>query len=47
MPSRAKMIRRHPHVFADATLRDEFLAADIWERIKAEEKAERGESARA
>jgi MazG family protein len=39
-----KMIRRHPHVFADPALRDEFLKANLWERIKAEEKAERGES---
>ncbi len=36
-----KMIRRHPHVFADAELRDAFLSSDLWERIKAEEKAER------
>jgi MazG family protein len=39
-----KMIRRHPHVFGDPALRDEFLKANLWERIKAEEKAERGES---
>jgi nucleoside triphosphate diphosphatase len=39
-----KMIRRHPHVFVDGSLRDEFLTANLWERIKAEEKAERGES---
>jgi MazG family protein len=37
----AKMIRRHPHVFADAS-RDEFLTGDMWRRIKDEEKAERG-----
>jgi MazG family protein len=37
-----KMIRRHPHVFGDAS-RDEFLTTDVWQRIKAEEKAERGE----
>lgn len=36
-----KMIRRHPHVFGDAD-RDAFLAKDLWGRIKAEEKAERG-----
>jgi MazG family protein len=36
-----KMIRRHPHVFGDAS-RDEFLSKDLWRRIKAEEKAERG-----
>jgi MazG family protein len=40
-----KMIRRHPHVFVDAKLRDEFLNADIWQRIKAEEKVERGAAA--
>src|ERR1700733_15379437 len=37
-----KMIRRHPHVFADADGR--LTPADVkgvWERIKAEEKAER------
>src|SRR3979490_307344 len=37
-----KMIRRHPHVFADKDGR--LTAADVkgaWERIKAEEKAER------
>jgi MazG family protein len=37
----AKMIRRHPHVFADAS-RDEFLTGGMWRRIKDEEKAERG-----
>ena len=37
----AKMIRRHPHVFEDTSLRDAFLASGTWERIKAEEKAER------
>jgi MazG family protein len=36
-----KMIRRHPHVFADAS-RDEFLTGDMWQRIKNEEKAGRG-----
>ena len=41
-----KMIRRHPHVFADRSLRDEFLTGNVWERIKAEEKAERGETCR-
>ncbi len=37
-----KMIRRHPHVFEDPSRREEFLATDLWRRIKAEEKAERG-----
>jgi MazG family protein len=36
-----KMIRRHPHVFKDPSLRDEFLTTDLWQRIKDEEKAER------
>ena len=39
-----KMIRRHPHVFGDAS-RDEFLGGNMWQRIKAEEKAERGAAA--
>jgi MazG family protein len=37
----SKMIRRHPHVFTDPGLRDEFLNADLWQRIKTQEKAER------
>ena len=36
-----KMVRRHPHVFGDAK-RAEFLATDMWGRIKDAEKAERG-----
>jgi MazG family protein len=39
----AKMIRRHPHVFEDTSLRTAFLTGGAWERIKAEEKAARGE----
>ena len=39
-----KMIWRHPHVFGDAS-RDEFLGGVMWQRIKAEEKAERGAAA--
>lgn len=39
----AKMIRRHPHVFADAEGRTAEAVSGLWERIKAEEKAERGE----
>lgn len=39
-----KMIRRHPHVFADPSLREDFLAKDLWQRIKDEERAERGEA---
>jgi MazG family protein len=39
-----KMIRRHPHVFGNAS-RDEFLAGGLWQRIKAEEKVARGAAA--
>jgi MazG family protein len=42
----AKMIRRHPHVFEDTSLRETFLASGTWERIKAEEKATRGDAER-
>ena len=38
----AKMIRRHPHVFEDPSRREEFVSTDLWQRMKAEEKAERG-----
>jgi nucleoside triphosphate diphosphatase len=38
-----KMIRRHPHVFADVTLRESFLATPMWDRIKTEEKVTSGE----
>ena len=40
----AKLIRRHPHVFADAEGRTAEAVKGLWERIKAEEKAERGEA---
>jgi len=36
-----KMIRRHPHVFGDASAREAGAAKGFWEKIKAEEKAER------
>ena len=36
-----KMIRRHPHVFADADGRTADAVKGLWEKIKAEEKAER------
>jgi ATP diphosphatase len=39
----AKLIRRHPHVFADEQGRTAEAVKGLWERIKAEEKAERGE----
>jgi nucleoside triphosphate diphosphatase len=34
-----KLIRRHPHVFADETSRTPRAVAGLWERIKAEENA--------
>jgi ATP diphosphatase len=34
-----KLIRRHPHVFADATSHTPRAVEGLWERIKAEEKA--------
>jgi len=42
-----KMIRRHPHVFEDASRREEFMATDLWDHIKTQEKAERGEDVHA
>jgi ATP diphosphatase len=39
-----KLIRRHPHVFADAEGRTAEHVKGMWERIKADEKAERGEA---
>ena len=41
-----KMIRRHPHVFEDPSLRDEFLTTDLWGRIKDAEKIERNDKDR-
>jgi ATP diphosphatase len=35
------MIRRHPHVFGDAKAREAGMAKGMWEKIKAEEKAEK------
>jgi len=40
-----KLIRRHPHVFADEAGHTAEAVQGLWERIKAEEKAERGEAA--
>ncbi|MEI7805451.1 MAG: nucleoside triphosphate pyrophosphohydrolase [Hyphomicrobiales bacterium] len=37
-----KLIRRHPHVFAGADGKTAEAVKGLWERIKAEEKAERG-----
>lgn len=41
----AKMVRRHPHVFANATVADSAEVLRNWSRIKAAERAERGETA--
>jgi len=38
-----KLIRRHPHVFADEQGQTAEAVKGLWERIKAEEKAARGE----
>lgn len=36
-----KMVRRHPHVFGDVEARTAGMAKDAWDKIKAEEKAEK------
>ncbi len=41
-----KMIRRHPHVFADAGYRDDAQLREAWERAKADERAARDDRAR-
>jgi ATP diphosphatase len=40
-----KLIRRHPHVFADGDGKTADAVKGLWERIKAQEKADRGEPA--
>jgi len=40
----AKLVRRHPHVFADAEGRTAEAVEGLWERIKAEERAQQGEA---
>jgi len=40
-----KLIRRHPHVFADADGKTAEAVKGLWERIKAEERGARGEPA--
>ncbi|MGD8957120.1 MAG: nucleoside triphosphate pyrophosphohydrolase [Chromatiaceae bacterium] len=42
-----KMIRRHPHVFADAEVTDEAQLHQAWEQNKAEERAARRQAAEA
>jgi len=39
-----KLIRRHPHVFGDADIDSADAQTASWERIKAEERAARGET---
>ncbi|KAA0971215.1 nucleoside triphosphate pyrophosphohydrolase [Aureimonas fodinaquatilis] len=39
----SKMIRRHPHVFGDAEQRDAGAVKGNWNRIKADEKAQRAQ----
>jgi ATP diphosphatase len=41
----AKLVRRHPHVFADAEGRTAEAVEGLWERIKGEEKAKQGAAA--
>jgi nucleoside triphosphate diphosphatase len=40
-----KMIRRHPHVFGDADARSAGAVKGLWDKIKAEEKADKGAQA--
>jgi tetrapyrrole methylase family protein/MazG family protein len=42
-----KLIRRHPHVFGDVTVRDSAHVLRNWEVIKREERASRGEDVHA
>ncbi len=38
-----KMLRRHPHVFGDANIEDADAQTAAWEKIKAEERAAKGQ----
>jgi len=38
-----KMLRRHPHVFADLVIRDAAHQKQVWEDYKAEERKQKGE----
>lgn len=40
-----KLVRRHPHVFGDATAGNAEQVIDVWEGIKAQEKAANGKAA--
>ena len=39
-----KLVRRHPHVFADARIDSARAQTDAWERQKSEERAQRGDT---
>lgn len=41
----AKMIRRHPHVFGDAPVKDAASQTEAWEAIKAAERADKASGA--
>ena len=41
----AKLVRRHPHVFGDMRSSTPHAVEGLWERIKAQEKAEKAEKA--
>ena len=40
---RDKLVRRHPHIFGDARVEDAAEQVRVWEKIKAEERAEKGQ----
>jgi MazG family protein len=40
---RDKLIRRHPHIFGDVRIGSAAEQVRVWEKIKAEERAEKGE----
>jgi nucleoside triphosphate diphosphatase len=40
----SKLVRRHPHVFADASVKDAERVLQNWERIKAAERAEQSKN---
>ena len=42
----AKLVRRHPHVFGDATARTAEEVKGLWERLKATEREAKGEGER-
>ena len=41
-----KMVRRHPHVFGDATVDSAAAQTKAWEEVKAEERRQKGKAAR-